>query len=138
MPHVIEIKANSSTRLSLPTSSSEKSLNLKDEIGPRRTVQVVDPYQQQQLNETAIAAASQQQQQMSDDINVLDIVDGQLENLSLTNTERQKKLIEKWNRKTMCLIKEQKVVIDRSSWITTKNGKQIKYTSDTIGYPMFA
>lgn len=136
MPHVIEIKANSTTRLSLPTSSSEKSLNLKDEITPRRTVLIVDPQQQQQQLQQQSNESGTSQQQMSDDINVLDIVDGQLENLSLSNTERQKKLIEKWNRKTMCVVKEQKVVIDRSSWITTKNGKQIKYTSDTIGYPM--
>lgn len=122
MPHVIEIKQTigSASRMGLPTSSSEKSLNLKEELSKMSTDQ----------------ADASQQQPKNDDINVLDIVDGQLENLSLTYSERQKKLVEKWNRKTMCLIKDQKVIIDRSSWITTKNGKQIKYTADTIGYPM--
>ena len=122
MPNVIEIKANTSRMGSLPTSSSEKSLNLKEDM-PKKT-----------LDRDQNATSSQPK---SDDINVLDIVDGQLENLSLTNTEMQKKMVEKWNRKTLCLIKDQKVVIDRISWITAKNGKQIKYTPDTIGYPMY-
>lgn len=116
MPFVIEIKSSAS-RSGLPTSSSEKSLSIKEELFKKSN-------------------DDQSQQQKSDDISMLDIVDGPLENLCLTNSDIQKKLVERWNRKTVCIIKEQKVVIDRISWITGKNGKPIKYTPDTIGYPM--
>lgn len=110
LPNVIEIKSSQLSRLSLSNSSIERALNLKESIDTS--------------------------QQKNDEINVLNIVDGQLENLSTNSIiENQKKLVEKWNKKTTCIIDEQRVVIDRSSWIT-KNGKQIKYASDTIGYPM--
>lgn len=90
--------------------------------------------------------AQQQQSQQppntnseNDEINALNIVNDQLENLhndsSSSYLEHQTKVIEKWNKITTCIIDNQRVVIDRSSWIA-KNGKYIKYTSDTMGYPM--
>ena len=134
LSHVIEIKANGQ-RIGLPTSSSEKSL--KDEYPkPKPLEQQIQQQQQQAAQQQQPPPIQLVQQQKSEDINVLDIVDGQLENMSLTSSERQRKVAEKWNRKTLCLIRNQKVVIDRITWIT-KNGKPIKYTSDTMGYPMY-
>jgi hypothetical protein len=62
-----------------------------------------------------------------------------LENLenssSTTFIETQRKIVEKWNKITQCIIDNQRVIVDRRSWIA-KNGVSIQYTVDTMGYPM--
>lgn len=84
--------------------------------------------------------AKQNENTQIDEINVLNIVNAQLDNLHNNSTasflETQKKVVEKWNKITTCIIDGQRLVIDRSSWLA-KNGIYIKYTSDTMGYPMY-
>jgi hypothetical protein len=40
-----------------------------------------------------------------------------------------------WNKLTLCLIDNQKVIVDRTTWIT-KDGFDGKYETDDLGYPM--
>lgn len=83
---------------------------------------------------------------MDTEISLLNIVDvdGQLKGLddlndsnysSSTFIEKQAKIIAKWNNRTSCLINGHRVAVDRISWIA-KNGVNIQYSSDTIGFPM--
>ncbi len=82
---------------------------------------------------------SKDENEIENEINFLNIVNAQLNNLHDNSTstflETQAKIVEKWNKITPCIIEGQRVLIDRKSWIT-KNLKHIKYTSDTMGYPM--
>ena len=112
LPNAIEIKVSNKLSLSYSNKSNKS------------------------LKEIATEAADQQQSTMpqNEAFNV-----AQLENLhnnsSASFLELQFKIIEKWNKITTCIIDNQRVVVDRSSWIN-KNGKPIKYTADTMGYPM--
>ena len=84
---------------------------------------------------------------MDTEISLLNIVDvdGQLKGLDDLNDgnyssstgfiEKQAKIIAKWNNRTSCLINGHRVAVDRISWIA-KNGVNIQYSSDTIGFPM--
>ena len=72
------------------------------------------------------------------EINVLSMVNVEFDNLHNTSAsflETQAKIVEKWNKITPCIIESQRVIIDRSTWVT-KNGIPIKYTCDTMGYSM--
>ena len=112
MPNAIEIKVSNKLSLSYSNKSNKS------------------------LKEIATETANQQQSTMpqNEAFNV-----AQLENLhnnsSASFLELQFKIIEKWNKITTCIIDNQRVGVDRSSWIN-KNGKPIKYTADTMGYPM--
>jgi hypothetical protein len=111
MPDSVEVKLK--TRFSLASNEqSEKSLSCKlDELGK-------------------IAEATSQQDQQTIRI---DVLNAHLD--SNSQLETQKKVIEKWNKITTCLIGGKKVFVNRISWMT-KNGKPHKYVYDSMGFPL--
>jgi hypothetical protein len=55
--------------------------------------------------------------------------------LSDTTSEIKEKSSSKWNSVTKCVIQNENLVVDRTTWIT-KNGFPLQYQVDYLGYPM--
>jgi hypothetical protein len=107
MPNSIEVKLK--TRFSLASNDqSDKSL----------CKQVDDSEKQKETDEQSIR---------------IDVLNAHLD--SNSHMETQKKVIEKWNKITTCIVDNKKVIVNRTSWVT-KNGKSIKYVYDSMGYPL--
>ena len=127
LPNVFEIKTKG--RLSL---ANVKSLENKHSVDSTFEPQTMPSCKANNKDENEI--------EIENEINFMNIVNAQLNNLHDDSTseflETQAKIVEKWNKITPCIIEGQRVLVDRKSWIT-KNAKHVKYTSDTMGYPMY-
>jgi hypothetical protein len=107
MPNSIEVKLK--TRFSLASNDkSDKSLSKQAE----------DLEKQKETSEQSIR---------------IDVLNAHLD--SNSHMETQKKVIEKWNKITTCIIDSKKVIVNRASWVT-KNGKSHRYVYDSMGYPL--
>ena len=115
LPNSIEIKLK--TKFSLTNNeNSDKSLDQQPQKQQNQ--------QQQQTNEVSQASIQ------------IDVLNANLDSLNTNSAlEIQKKIAEKWNKITTCIIDNKKVIVNRVSWIN-KNGKSIRYTIDSMGYPL--
>ena len=111
MPNSIEVKLKPRFSLAKATSYEQSDKSLR----------------QLELNETA-----DKEKETAQNIQI-DVLNAHLDTNS--HLEMQKKVIEKWNKITTCIVENKKVVVNRSSWVT-KSGKPFKYAYDSMGYPL--